>query len=211
MNNEFESSGGEQNIAQGDHAIGGQIRIYSIPTGELVEIIPMENEVEHEKNNDENQIIRKQESSLQESGEERQESEQSLMDEKNSSSLSIKYIQQLTAGSRNVKFALVITIVIFFAVDFGFQQNISYFLLFILLCFLGLLIAREHVLEYRIRKGLFGTNRTEARELIDFIIKNSDNLDFTDSNGNLRRALLPEAKDTAEEYVSSTLGEEARA
>jgi hypothetical protein len=60
-------------------------------------------------------------------------------------------------------------------------------------------------------KGLFGTNRTEARELIDFIIKNSDNLDFTDSNGNLRRALLPEAKDAAEERIPGILGEEAPA
>ncbi|MCW5206390.1 hypothetical protein VU08_05610, partial [Desulfobulbus sp. F5] len=59
--------------------------------------------------------------------------------------------------------------------------------------------------------GLFGTNRTEARELIDFIIKNSENLDFTDSNGNLRRALLPEAKDATEELIPGTLGEEARA
>ncbi len=82
---------------------------------------------------------------------------------------------------------------------------------FIVLGFNLLLIARELLAEYRIRKGLFGTNRTEARELIDFIIKNSDNLDFTDSNGNLRRALLPEAKDAAEELIPGTFGEEARA
>ncbi|MGR0482248.1 MAG: hypothetical protein ACTFAL_12820 [Candidatus Electronema sp. V4] len=74
-----------------------------------------------------------------------------------------------------------------------------------------ILTAKEFLIEYRNRKGLFGTNRTEARELIDFIIKNSDNLDFTDSNGNLRRALLPEAKDAAEELISGTLGEEAAA
>jgi hypothetical protein len=73
------------------------------------------------------------------------------------------------------------------------------------------LFTKDLLTGYRIRKGLFGTNRTEARELIDFIIKNSDNLDFTDSNGNLRRALLPEAKDAAEERIPGILGAEAPA
>ncbi|MGX9726057.1 MAG: hypothetical protein ACTFAK_01680 [Candidatus Electronema sp. VV] len=77
--------------------------------------------------------------------------------------------------------------------------------------FLIILTVKELLTKYRIRKGLFGTNRAEARELIDFIIKNSDNLDFTDSNGNLRRALLPEEKDAVEEHIPGTLGEEARA
>jgi hypothetical protein len=84
-------------------------------------------------------------------------------------------------------------------------------LFLVLLGFNGFVILKEFLLTYRIQKGLFGTNRTEARELIDFIIKNSDNLDFTDSNGNLRRALLPEAKDAAEERIPGIWGEEARA
>ncbi len=86
-----------------------------------------------------------------------------------------------------------------------------YELLFILIFFAAVLITKEKMLGYRIHKGLFGTNRAEAKELIDFIIKKSNNLDFTDSNGNLRRTLLPEAKDAAEERIPGILGEEAPA
>ncbi len=81
----------------------------------------------------------------------------------------------------------------------------------ILFIYFFVLSTKGFLVEYRVQTGLFGTNRTEARELIDFIIKNSDNLDFTDSNGNLRRALLPEAKDAAEERIPGTLGEGAPA
>ena len=57
---------------------------------------------------------------------------------------------------------------------------------------LGLLFLKEALLEYRIRNGYFGTNRSEARELIEFLVKNSDDIDFTDGSGKLRRALEPE-------------------
>ena len=90
-------------------------------------------------------------------------------------------------------------------------EKYSIIIFLTLFIFLLSLYIKEQLLEYRISKGLFGTNYTEARELIDFIIKNSDNLDLTDSNGNLRRALLPEAKDAAEELIPGTLGEEALA
>lgn len=56
--------------------------------------------------------------------------------------------------------------------------------------FEGLIALKELLIEFRIRKGLFGTNSTEARELINFIIQNSKDIDFTDGDGKLRRALL---------------------
>jgi hypothetical protein len=67
------------------------------------------------------------------------------------------------------------------------------------------------ILAYRIQKGLFGTNRTEARALIEFIIKHSEDIDFTDSNGKLRRVLLPEVKSSGTEQVVPPFGEEAPA
>lgn len=88
-----------------------------------------------------------------------------------------------------------------------FLQRVTIIMPVLLFLFVVLVLFKDQLFEFRIKKGLFGTNRAEARELIDFIIKNSDNLDFTDSNGNLRRALLPEA----EERIPGTLGEEARA
>ena len=60
------------------------------------------------------------------------------------------------------------------------------------LLFWNLIEIKEQLVEYRIRKGLFGTNKTEARELINFIVENSSDIDFTDSDGKLRRVLLPE-------------------
>ena len=80
-----------------------------------------------------------------------------------------------------------------------------------LLALLSLLIVKEVLIEYRIKKGIFGTNRTEARALIEFIIKNSEDIDFTDSNGNLRRALLPESKLNPAEQPLPAFGEEAPA
>lgn len=122
--------------------------------------------------------------------------------ENKSKHISLMFFRDSRMENRKIKYSLLCFSVILFL--------IHHYKAFIpVLIFLISLILKEQLLGYRIRKGLFGTNRTEARELIDFIIKNSDNLDFTDSNGNLRRALLPEAKDAAEEYISGTLGEEA--
>lgn len=129
----------------------------------------------------------------------------------NDTSLSLIYIKQLR---KNTNFVILITLGYIFCIFF-FKKIIIYLSLkYIALFILGfnlLLVKKELLIKYRIHKGLFGTNHTEARELINFIIKNSDNLDFTDSNGNLRRALLPEAKDAAEEHIPGTLGEEAPA
>ncbi len=114
--------------------------------------------------------------------------------------ISLMFFRDNRIENRKIKYLLLCFSVIFFM-----KHNYEAF--FLMLVFLISLVLKEQLLGYRVRKGLFGTNRTEARELIDFIIKNSDNLDFTDSNGNLRRALLPEAKDAAEERIPGTLGE----
>ncbi|CAK8724840.1 hypothetical protein KKHLCK_15135 [Candidatus Electrothrix laxa] len=127
------------------------------------------------------------------------------------SALSISYLNDTMRNNRKVRATLFLGIAIFCFLDWMFSQINPLTLPLLFLILLSLLFIKEQLIEYRIRKGLFGTNRTEARALIDFIIKNSDDIDFNDSNGNLRRALLPEAEtDTAEQTVPS-FGEEVSA
>lgn len=43
-----------------------------------------------------------------------------------------------------------------------------------------LLAIRWRVLNYRVGQGLYGNNEKEARDIIEFIVKESTNIDFTD-------------------------------
>ncbi|WP_151800191.1 hypothetical protein [Acinetobacter nosocomialis] len=62
----------------------------------------------------------------------------------------------------------------------------------------GLIVLKEDIVEFRIRKGWFGTNKYEAKALIDFLINNSDDIDFTDGNGKLKRTLFPDTTTSPE-------------
>ena len=126
--------------------------------------------------------------------------------------LSLTYLRHLKRDNQRLKLILFICAGFFFGLSWKFpEMNLSVIGL-MLLGLISLLIAKELLVEYRIRKGLFGTNSTEARTLIEFIIKHSEDIDFTDSNGNLRRALLPEAEvSTAAEQALPSFGEEASA
>ncbi|XCN73789.1 MAG: hypothetical protein Q3M24_03255 [Candidatus Electrothrix aestuarii] len=125
--------------------------------------------------------------------------------------LSMTYLRYIKRDSRKIKLILFVATAIFFGINRGFPQVNLSFLPLVLLSFISLLIVKELVLEYRIRKGLFGTNRIEAQALIEFIIKHSDDIDFTDSNGNLRRTLVPRIEPTPTEQTLPAFGEEAPA
>ncbi|MCI5177820.1 MAG: hypothetical protein D3911_00585 [Candidatus Electrothrix sp. AW3_4] len=125
--------------------------------------------------------------------------------------LSITYLNQTAKKSLKFKLILFLCSGFFFILDWKFPQINLSIISIVLLALLILLIAKELLIAYRIRKGFFGTNRTEARALIEFLIKNSEDIDFTDSNGNLRRALLPEAEPTTAEQPLPAFGEEASA
>ncbi|RWX48247.1 hypothetical protein VT98_11713 [Candidatus Electrothrix communis] len=125
--------------------------------------------------------------------------------------LSLTYLRHSKRNNTKLKLILFLCTGIFFGLSWKFPQINLSILPFVLLAFLSLLIVKERLVEYRIRKGLFGTNRTETKALIDFIIKNSDDIDFNDSNGNLRRALLPEAEPATTEQTLPAFGEEASA
>ncbi len=214
----------EQNVAHGNSAIGRQVNSYGIPPEVFAEYarklavteaalasffkILGENQVPpgdvdgklREIADNYNELLQRLQKEKA-SGKKRKSEQLSITTEKNAP-LSIEYIQHITVKNEKIKIALAFIVGLFFVIKL-------HILSFALSCFIAIVLTKEQLIKYRIKKGLFGTNRTEARELLDFIIKNSDNLDFTDSNGNLRRALLPEAKDAAEEHIPGTLGEEA--
>lgn len=106
--------------------------------------------------------------------------------------LSLTYLGKLKQRHSTIKLALLACAGTLAILSFKFPTLDLLDLATVAIATLGLLALKEAVVEYRIRSGLFGTTRSEARELIDFIVKNSDDIDFTDSNGNLRKALLPE-------------------
>ena len=54
-----------------------------------------------------------------------------------------------------------------------------------------LIVLKEGVLEFRIKNGLFGSNAYEARPMINFLLENAVDIDFTDGSGKPKRALLP--------------------
>ena len=62
---------------------------------------------------------------------------------------------------------------------------------FIALLFI-LLFINQKSLEYRIKKGLYGSNEYEAREILSFIINHSDKSNFTDGSG--LREIMPAAE-----------------
>lgn len=66
-------------------------------------------------------------------------------------------------------------------------------LLFISALIIALFIGQQ-LLEYRIKKGLYGTNEYEAREIIEFILSNKDKSDFTGGKGFKEIFLEPEVK-----------------
>jgi uncharacterized membrane protein YeaQ/YmgE (transglycosylase-associated protein family) len=60
--------------------------------------------------------------------------------------------------------------------------------------------------EYRVTKGMYGNNEREAREIIDFIIKESENIDFTDG-GKLKKILTESDLEEIREMLRHPLPE----
>lgn len=106
--------------------------------------------------------------------------------------LSLTYLGKLKKRHSNIKLALLACAAALVVLSFRFPELDLLEFATVSIAALGLLVLKEAVVEYRIRNGLFGSTRSEARDLIDFLVKNSDDIDFTDSNGNLRKSLLPE-------------------
>lgn len=70
---------------------------------------------------------------------------------------------------------------------------------------LVLLNIQHFLLSYRIKKGYYANNVDEAFELIQFIVANSEKIDFSDGDGGMKR-LLPEAEKKVDKVNASIDG-----
>lgn len=111
--------------------------------------------------------------------------------------ISLTYLFNLKEKNYLTKISLV-----FFAVALALLDYYSQWVLlnYSIICIvtLALIIIKELIVEFRIKKGWFGTNKIEAKALIEFLISNSDDIDFTDGNGKLKRVLFPESTPSKE-------------
>ena len=84
-----------------------------------------------------------------------------------------------TANANKAMLLLSLSVLLFNLVgSFGYTE--VQFSALCLLAALGIIIwCKRWIENYRITKGYYGTNEQEAREIIRFIIKNSDDIDFT--------------------------------
>ncbi|MCI5142119.1 MAG: hypothetical protein D3909_10455, partial [Candidatus Electrothrix sp. ATG1] len=86
----------------------------------------------------------------------------------------------------------------------GYDFDIDIFL-FLSVC-LALLHLNQKIIEYRVRKGLYGKNEYEAREMIAYILSYSDKSDFSD--GDKLKELFPETveEESKEAAFEGSLG-----
>lgn len=106
--------------------------------------------------------------------------------------VSVSYLDSVKSRNLRAKVVLMLCSAVLLVIAFRFPDLQLIEPALVSSAVLGLLFLKEAVLEYRIRHGLFGTNRTEARDLIEFLVQNSEDIDFTDGGGKLRRVLFPE-------------------
>lgn len=109
----------------------------------------------------------------------------------NDVAVSITYLDNIKTQHRKTRLTLLLSIITVFGLSKSFNQNHLAVLALIPLVFLIIVVAKEIILERRILSGEFGSNHCEAKDLLMFIISNSDEIDFTDSSGKLREGLIP--------------------
>lgn len=107
--------------------------------------------------------------------------------------ISITYLINLKRKNIKIKVFLWISIFTFILLNFYFSDSELLIFSIILASTLFLISIKELIVEFRIKKGWFGTNKVEAKALIDFLIANSDEIDFTDNDGKLKRSLFPDS------------------
>ena len=76
---------------------------------------------------------------------------------------------------------LIVTIIYILASKF-FNFVICNIFLGFLLGSILLIVLESLIFNYRINRGWYGSNESEAREIINFILKNSEDVDFTDGD-----------------------------
>lgn len=74
------------------------------------------------------------------------------------------------------------------------SYSINWLLILFLVSLIGLLHLNQKVLEFRIKKGYYGCNEYEAREILSYILEHSDKKQFNDKDG--IKEIFPEAEIT---------------
>ncbi len=80
----------------------------------------------------------------------------------------------------------------------------SILLIWISICLV--LILKLYILSFRIKHGYYGNNRKEAIEIINFIISQSENIDFTDGDGLKKIFSKEDLKEFQENWVGDWQG-----
>jgi len=106
--------------------------------------------------------------------------------------ISISYLESVKKRTLRAKIGLLLCSVLLLSTSFAFPGLELLDAAATSSGVLGLLFLRDALLEYRIRNGFFGTSRSEAKDLVEYLVSNSEDIDFTDGSGKLRRALEPE-------------------
>jgi hypothetical protein len=97
-----------------------------------------------------------------------------------------------------LQFTLVLCLILNLMLSFLPEIRFSYFLFALVSLLLFCIHVDQQLIEYRIRKGWYGKNEYEAKEIIDFIISHSNKDDFNSSGGLKRVVPLPEIDPEAE-------------
>ena len=105
---------------------------------------------------------------------------------------------------RIASFLLIFTGSVYVTLSLGYGQEPKIGILAIVVFFFLVFSINQKILTYRIHKGIYGTNEYEAREIITYILSNSDKEDFSDGDAS-KRLLLPLEQDVRTE---PTLGKE---
>jgi hypothetical protein len=66
-------------------------------------------------------------------------------------------------------------------------------------------IIADESIDYRIKKGFYGNNEYEARQIIEFILNNSDHIDFTDGKGGMKRIITTDDLELINDKIKNTV------
>lgn len=103
-------------------------------------------------------------------------------------------LQEKLKKSMKSQIVLIICFVLNFVLSALSVVSFSY-ILFILISVMILAIHLDQkLIDHRVRKGWYGKNEFEAKEIINFIVSHANKDDFNDSGGLKRVIPLPEAE-----------------
>jgi hypothetical protein len=106
--------------------------------------------------------------------------------------LSLTYFSHLKRQHLYSKLMLLSVALCTIVVGFIVESTRSLSLAGISLACFALLSIKELLVGYRVSKGFFGSTESEARDLVQFIIDNANEIDFTDGDGKRRPPLVTE-------------------